>query len=54
MEHTSNKEVAITVTQIKWGKNKDSCPRTEDIDGGGQGTPQEIIVHKRSPNIFDH
>ena len=29
------------------GKNKESCPRTGDIDEGGQGTPQVIGVHKR-------
>ena len=33
------------------GKNKDFCPRTGDIDDGGQGTPQEIVVHRMFPNI---
>ena len=51
MAHTYNKELEFTVTQIKWGKNKESCPRTGDIDEGGQGTPQDIGVHKRFPNI---
>ena len=51
MAHTSNKEVAITATHIKWGENKESCPRTVEINEGGQGTPQEIGVHKRFTNI---
>ena len=32
-------------------KNKESFPRSEYIDDGGKGTPQEIGVHKRFPNI---
>ena len=32
-------------------KNKDSCLRTGDIDEVGQGVLQDIIVHKRFPNI---
>ena len=32
-------------------KNKESCPRTGDIDEGRQGAPQEIGVHKRFNNI---
>ena len=37
----------ITVTQVELGKNKESCPRTGDIDEGGQGAPQKIGVHRR-------
>ena len=33
------------------GKNKESCPRTVDIDEGGQGNPQEIGVYKRFLNL---
>ena len=50
VSHTPNKEVAIIMTQIKWGK-KESCPRTGDIDVVGQGAPQEIGVHKMFTNL---
>ena len=32
-------------------KNKEYCPRNGDIDEGGQGAPQDIVVHKRFPYI---
>ena len=32
-------------------KNKDSCPRTGDIDKGGKVTLQEFGVHKRFPDV---
>ena len=33
------------------GKNKKSCPITGDIYEGGQGTPQDIGVNNRFPNL---
>ena len=50
VSQTSNKEVEITATHIKWKKKK-SCHRTGDIDEGGQCNPQEIGAHKSFPNL---
>ena len=33
-------------------KNKESCSITGDIYEGGQGTPQDIELHKRFLNLF--
>ena len=33
------------------GENKESRPRTGDIDEVGHVTSQDIVVHKRFPNI---